>query len=151
MDDGLAAGTNREFSHTLATSAHPDAVWRLWTDVSTWKDWDKGLKDAELSTPFAKGARGKIVPLSGAPARFDVTELDEGRSCTFETHLPWSRLEVRRSFVSRNPVVFRHDVSFKGALAALWANFLGGNFRKALPPTMEALAERAEQMRAAKQ
>ena len=151
MDDDVAAGTNREFSHTLSTSAHPDAVWRLWTDVSTWKDWDKGLKDAELSGPFVKGAQGKIIPLSGPPARFDVTECDKEQGCAFETHLPFARLEVRRSFASRDPVAFRHDVKFKGALAIVWAGLLGAGFRKALPPTMQALAECAEQMSGTRQ
>ena len=141
----LAQGTNRAFSHTVATKASAEAVWRLWTDVSTWKDWDKGLKDAELEGPIAQGARGRIMPLSGPASRFEVTEFTEGSSYAFETRLPFARLIVRRSFVSREPVVFRHEVSFEGALAGFWAGRFGPGFRAQLPPTMEALAVLAEE------
>jgi hypothetical protein len=141
MTEDLASGTNRVFFHEVETSADPAAIWRLWTDVSTWREWDKGLKDAELEGAFAAEARGRIIPLSGPPARFDVTAYNEGTSYAFETRLPFARLEVRRSLVGANPTRFRHDVTFKGALGGFWASRFGPGFRKALPPTMEAIAE----------
>ncbi len=136
----LAEGTNSAFSHTVTTQASADAVWALWTDVSTWKDWDKGLKDAHMEGFMALGAKGKIVPLSGSAADFEVTEFVEGESYSFETRLPGARLKVRRSFVSRDPIVFRHDVSFSGPMAGVLAGQLGPAFRAQLPPTMETLA-----------
>ncbi|MEM6538265.1 MAG: SRPBCC family protein [Pseudomonadota bacterium] len=139
-----AAGTNRAFFHEVKTSAAASDIWRLWTDVSSWKEWDKGLKDAELDGSFGVGARGRIVPLSGPTARFYVTEYMEGISYAFETSLPLARLEVRRSFVSISPTVFRHDVTFKGFLGSFWSGRFGPGFRQALPPTMEAIAELAE-------
>ena len=145
MSDTRAAGTNKAFSHQVTTTSEPADIWRLWTDVSTWKDWDKGLSDAELEGVFEVGAQGKIIPLSGPSTRFDVTEYTEGTSYAFETRLPFARLEVRRSFVGTNPTVFRHDVSFKGFLGGFWAGRFGPGFRQALPPTMETLAELAEQ------
>ncbi|MEM1035419.1 MAG: SRPBCC family protein [Pseudomonadota bacterium] len=144
MSDTRAAGTNKAFFHEVTTTADPADVWRLWTDVSTWKDWDKGLSDAELDGAFGVGAKGKIIPLSGPSARFDVTEYNEGASYAFETRLPFARLEVRRSFVGTDPTVFRHDVSFKGLLGGFWAGRFGPGFREALPPTMETIAELAE-------
>lgn len=140
----IAAGTNRAFSHTAATAASPEAVWRLWTDPATWKDWDRGLKDASAEGPLRLGATGRIVPLSGPPARFDVTEYDEGRSYAFATRLPLARLVVRRLFVGTAPTRFRHEVSFEGFLAGFWAAQFGPRFRAELPPTMEALAALAE-------
>ncbi len=142
--DERAAGTNRSFSHDVETVASAEAIWDLWTDVSTWKDWDKGLKDAELEGPMTLGARGKIIPLSGPAARFQVTEFDEGEAYAFETRLPFARLKVRRSFVSRQPVLFRHEVSFHGPLAGFWANRFGPGFRAVLPPTMATLGRLAE-------
>lgn len=144
MSETRAAGTNKAFFHEVTTTADPVDVWRLWTDVSTWKDWDKGLSDAELEGAFRVGAQGKIIPLSGASARFDVTEYDEGSSYAFETRLPFARLEVRRRFVGTDPTVFRHDVSFKGLLGGFWAGRFGPGFREALPLTMETIADLAE-------
>lgn len=144
VDGTLAQGTNRAFHHEVTTTADPAEVWRLWTDVSTWKDWDKGLKDAVLDGPFEAGARGEIVPLSGPNARFDVTEIDDGQSYTFQTRLPFARLEVRRSFTATKPTTFRHDVRFTGPLGGFWAGRFGPGFRQALPPTMDTIAVLAE-------
>lgn len=140
----LAEGTNRAFSHTVTTDASSDRVWQLWTDVTTWKDWDKGLKDAKIDEPFALGAKGQILPLSGPSSRFEVVEYVEGQSYTFETRLPLARLIVRRSFVSLDPATFQHEVSFEGFLAVFWASRFGPGFRAALPPTMTSLSELAE-------
>ncbi|MEO1658734.1 MAG: SRPBCC family protein [Pseudomonadota bacterium] len=149
--DTRAVGTNRAFYHEVSTTAEPTAIWRLWTDVSTWKDWDKGLADAKLGGPFVVGATGTITPRSGPPARFDITQYEEGVSYAFETRLPLARLEVRRSFVRKDPVVIRHDVRFKGALGGFWAGRFGPSFREALPPTMNELTRLAEQKELATQ
>lgn len=145
MNEQLAEGTNRAFSHEVRTDASPEAIWTLWTDVTSWKDWDKGLKDAEIENAFTLGAQGKIIPHSGPSSRFKITEYIEGKSYAFETNLPFAKLEVRRIFVSRQPTIFRHEVRFKGLFAGVWAGRFGPGFRAALPPTMEGLAVLAEQ------
>lgn len=138
-----AEGTNAAFSHTLETTARVDAIWRLWTDVSSWKNWDKGLKDAELSGPMALGSKGRIIPLSGAPAEFEITAFEPNRSYTLTMNFPDARLMVRRFIVGKSPTVFRHDIRFEGPQAERWANLLGPGFRAALPPTMTELSRLA--------
>ena len=34
--------SNVHFSHTVETSASPEAIWAIWTDVPNWKQWDDG-------------------------------------------------------------------------------------------------------------
>jgi Polyketide cyclase / dehydrase and lipid transport len=143
QNDALAEGTNRSFSHTVVTQAKPDTIWRLWIDASSWKYWDKGLKDAELIGPMTLGSKGRIIPLSGPPATFEITAFEPMRTYTMTTHLPFARLIVRRSIVGEAPTIFRHDVRFEGPLSGLWAGQFGPAFRAALPPTMTALSERA--------
>ena len=143
-DANLAAGTNRAFTHTVTTTASADAIWRLWTDVTTWKDWDRGLKDAEMTGPMKLGATGRIIPLSGPASTFQITEFVDGEHYAFETRMPLARLTVRRTLISRDPVTFRHDVSFDGLGAGFWAGRFGPGFRAALPPTMAALSAQAE-------
>lgn len=140
----IAAGTNRSFHHEVSTSASAAAVWRLWTDASTWKDWDQGLKDASLSGAMSLGSKGTILPKSGPASRFVVTEWTEGKSYAFKTSLPLASLTVRRTLMETSPVRFRHEVSFDGLLAGFWANQFGPQFRAALPPTMREIARLAE-------
>lgn len=137
-------GTDRAFSYEVTTTASADRVWTLWTDVSTWKMWDQGLKDAELSEPMRLGSKGKIIPLSGPSASFVVTEFNPKASYTFVTTLPFAKLTVQRTIIGTSPTRFRHDVSFSGPMAAVFAKRFGPGFRVALPPTMRAIATLAE-------
>jgi hypothetical protein len=138
-------GTNRIFSCERSTTATPESVWNVWVDVARWKLWDAGLADAIATEPLALGVRGTIVPHTGANAKFEVTRFEHARSYAFETTLIAAKLRVERTLVSARPTVFRHDVTFFGPLASVWAFLLGRGFRKALPSTMNAIAQLAEQ------
>jgi hypothetical protein len=138
-------GNNREFECTGTTRATGAQLWDAWMDVSTWKRWDRGLKDAHAPQTLALGVKGVIVPLRGLDTTFEVTEFDAGRHYTFCTNLIAAKLYVRRSFVSQDPTVFRHQVWFSGPLGALWARLLGPGFRRAIPLTMATLADVAAQ------
>lgn len=140
----MAEGTDKAFSHTVTTTAPPEAIWALWSDARTWKDWDTGLKDAALDGVFDVGARGTIKPLSGGSANFEITAVDPGRSYTFETALPGAKLVITRTIVSTAPTTFRHDVAFKGATAGVMAGQMGAGFRADLPVAMDKLARLAE-------
>lgn len=133
----LAEGTNRAFSHTVATQ-HPEAVWRLWTTPASWGQWDQGLTSASLDGEMRVGAVGEIIPRQGNASRFTVTAFEEGRSYTFETQLPLAILRVQRAF-NGDRSAFTHTVTFEGAAAGPLAAMLGPGFRRALPPTMAAL------------
>ena len=148
----IADGTNRRFQHTETSAGTKAAVWELWTDPGTWSEWDKGLQRAELEGAFVEGACGVITPLKGRHAEFTVEAITIGESYTFATKLPGAVLRVRREFVSADHATagraadhtaFRHTVWFDGPLAWLFSRLLGGEFRRALPPTMASLARLA--------
>ena len=143
-DAGVANGTDMAFFHERTTTAFPKTIWKLWTNADSWKEWDRGLKSAELAGKMKVGSEGKIYSESGPPASFVITEYRQGKSYTFVTSLPSAKLTIRRSFVGKSPTRFRHDVSFSGPMATAYVSRLGPSFRKALPPTMDALANLAE-------
>ena len=143
----LAKGRNSSFSHTIETSAAPDRIWRLWTDVSNWATWDGGLKSASMNGVFEVGASGQIVPLKGSRVPFTVTAAIPRTSSTFVTKLPFAELKIERSLVAlphNAGTRFTHHVSFTGPLREVWGFILGRGFRKELPKTMAKLAKCAE-------
>lgn len=72
---GLIAGGSWQSFWAEAESAAPGAVWRCWTDLSTWGDWDRGLTSASLDGAFMVGAVGELVDISGRRSRFEVQQV----------------------------------------------------------------------------
>jgi uncharacterized protein YndB with AHSA1/START domain len=63
--------------HSIATSAPPDAVWRLWADVAGWPDWNGDIERIELIGPFAPGSRIVMTPEGQEPVVLRIAEAVE--------------------------------------------------------------------------
>jgi hypothetical protein len=134
-----------KFSHTLQTSASPEKIWAIWTDVAHWAEWDTELADAILDTAFDLGAVGKLKPRSGSVSPFRISQFNAGQSYTFTMKLPLSQLSVYRHLhVRSGRTYFTHEVSFQGLLAFLFGVLLGRRFRMKLPGIMENIKRIAE-------
>ena len=140
-----AQPTNKHFWHTVETTASTNEIWSIWTDVSNWKNWDTGLKDAKMKTAFAKNAKGVITSLEGRKSKFKVVEYKEGHFYTFKTNLPLGGLYVKRSLEEKEGKIhFTHEVWFKGLTAGIFAKNFGASFREMLPKVMENIKQIAE-------
>ena len=139
------APSNKHFWHSLDTKASPKAIWQIWTDVSNWKKWDKGLKMAAMDSAFQLGAKGTITSLEGREAQFKVVEFEPGKSYTYKTKLPLGSLYVKRYLESKDgKLYFTHEVWFKGLTAGIFAKNFGPEFRRLLPEVMEEVKKIAE-------
>ena len=138
--------TDQHFSCTMETSASPDKIWGIWTDVPKWKNWDSGLKDASLKDPFGLKAKGTIISLEGRKSKFTITQYNEGESYTMRTKLPLGSLYVKRYQQKREGVtVFTHEVWFKGLTKGVFAKAFGGKFREMLPGVLQNVKKIAEE------
>ncbi len=137
--------SNKHFSSTLTTSASPETIWQIWTDVPNWKNWDTGLQDASMASPWERGAKGKILSLEGRKAKFKVVEWVPQESYTYKTQLPLASLYVKRTLKTEaGQTVFTHEVWFSGLLGGVFAKALGTSFREMLPGVLQNIKEIAE-------
>ena len=56
--------------HSVETSASPEAIWQLWTDVPKWPEWNADLARAELVGPFAAGSTIRMTSKTGETSSF---------------------------------------------------------------------------------
>src|SRR5258708_35906264 len=49
------------FARSLKTTAPPEKVWSIWSDVSTWSRWNPDVVSMELDGPFAAGTAGPMT------------------------------------------------------------------------------------------
>ena len=129
--------SNKHFWYSIETTASPEAIWSVWMDVSNWKDWDTGLKDASIEDEISLGAKGTIVSLEDRKSKFKVVEYIEGQSYTYKTKLPLGSLYVKRYLETNNGITqFTHEVWFKGVSSGIFAKAFGSKFRTMLPDVL---------------
>lgn len=131
--------------HTLETTARPENIWTRWADPSTYKDWDDGVEWAKLGGGFNVGTIGELKPMGGPAAEFLITALEDGRSFSDLTRLPFARLRFHHSLEPTDMGTrFTHRIEVEGPLAWVWASLLGSKLKAGLPIAMRKLARLAE-------
>jgi Polyketide cyclase / dehydrase and lipid transport len=131
---------------TVATSAAPDAVWRLWSDVSGWSDWDEDIEWSRLDGRFETGARGKMKPRGVPPSNFRLASVVQGRSYTVESRLPLGKLEFHHELGTGadGGTTFSHRATFSGPLSPFYGRVFGRKMQKNFRGIMQCLARKAE-------
>jgi len=130
-----------EWTHTVTTSASPEQVWPLYTDVR-WLEWDSGLEGVTLDGPFAVGSSGTLRVEGQPPLKWVLTKVLENALFTDVTDIPGV---ATLTFVHRIEPhdlgsVVTHEVRIDGPAAAQ----LGPMVTSDTPEAMAALVRIAE-------
>ena len=72
--------------------ADPDAVWKVWTDVARWPEWDVSKEIAQLDGPFEAGASGWVRQRGNLGGCFTITAVDAGRRWVSECPVPLGKV-----------------------------------------------------------
>jgi Polyketide cyclase / dehydrase and lipid transport len=73
-----------EYEHAVETEASRDVLWRHWSDMASWPEWNAGIAKIEVDGPFAVGTAFTMVPPAGDPVRMRLTEIVPSESFTDE-------------------------------------------------------------------
>ncbi len=88
---------------SLETTAAPAEVWRVWSDVDHWPEWNPDMNESRLDGPLKPGATGMINTKSGGKHNVVVTHYEDGRSFELEsTALPGTKMAIRATITSSN-------------------------------------------------
>ena len=72
--------------------AGPDAVWKAWTDVARWPEWDVSKEIARLDGPFEPGTCGWAKQSGNLGGSFTITAVETGRRWVTECPLPLGKV-----------------------------------------------------------
>jgi Polyketide cyclase / dehydrase and lipid transport len=73
-------------------AAEPDAVWKLWTDVARWPEWDVSKDIARLDGPFEPGISGWAKQRGNLGGSFTITVVEAGRRWVTECPVPLGKV-----------------------------------------------------------
>lgn len=132
-----------QFEHTITTKAKAETIWGLYSDISTWVEWDKGIEHASLEGAFAEGVRGLLQPEGQDRLVFELTEVEPLKGFSDVTHIPDAGIEIRFAHLLETVAEgtrITHRVAIAGPNAEALGPEIGEGFKEGIPHTMEGLA-----------
>jgi len=72
---------------SVETTASPEAIWRLWSNVDGWPDWNGDIEHIELDGEFAAGSRISMTPIGQEAVALRIAEVAENELFVDEVDL----------------------------------------------------------------
>lgn len=134
-----------EYEHSVRTDASPEAIWRLYSDPSSWPSWDSGIEHMELDGPFAVGTTGRLTPVGQNNLPFTLTEVVPTRRFVDETQVAGLVLRFIHTLVPEptGGTTITHRVEIIGPAADQLGPQIGPKVTAGVPTTIETLAKQA--------
>ena len=102
-------------THEGRTSATPVRVYALFSDVTTWPNWNAGVASIDIDGPFVAGATARMTFPDGSQLPFSITWAEPGVGYEDLTVVPDMGVEVRvrhevMAVASGSVITYRCDV-----------------------------------------
>lgn len=131
---------------SLETSASPDRVWQVWSDVNHWPDWNPDMKASRIDGALKLGATGNIDTRSGGKHDVVVTHFEQGRSFELEsTALPGTKMGIRATITpSGSGSRITQGFEPRGLLAPIVGPMMGSAILKTFNSVLGGLKQKVE-------
>jgi hypothetical protein len=131
---------------SLDTKAAPSVVWRVWSDVNNWPQWNPDMNESHLEGPLKLGATGMINTKSGGKHDVVVTYFEDGRSFELEsTALPGTKMAIRATIApSGGGSRISQGFEPRGLLAPIVGPMMAGQILKTFNSVLNGLKQKVE-------
>jgi uncharacterized protein YndB with AHSA1/START domain len=135
-----------EYEHSAETTAAPDVVWRLWSDIAAWPQWNDGIEKITVDGPFAVGTSFTMTPPGDEPVRMRLAEIVPGELFTDEMDagdfIVRTVHRLERAAGGRTRISYRTEIT--GPAAGQVGPELGPAITADFPEVLASLAQLAE-------
>ena len=131
---------------SVETVASPQTVWKVWSDASTWQEWNPDVQSMTLNGPFAAGTTGTMKTKQGTRA-IELTEVVPGKSFRLETTvIPLTRFafECQVAAGPTGKTTIRQGIRVGGPLGGVVGGMMGRQIADTFPALLQGLARKAE-------
>lgn len=136
----------REYGTSVETTASPEQVWRIWSDMSTWGDWNPNVSSMDWQGGFASGTSGVMNTRAGQHHKMQLLDVQPGRSFALETKVvPGTLFRFNcRIEPGQGKTTVSQMVEVKGPLGPVMGGMMGPQVSKEFGTLLANLAKRAE-------
>jgi hypothetical protein len=138
----------REYGTSVETTASPEKVWQVWSDMSTWGDWNPNVSTMEWQGGFASGTTGVMNTRAGQHHKMQLVDVRPGRGFALLTAVvPGTRFRFNCRIeppVAAGRTRISQTVEVLGPLGPVMGGMLGPQVSKEFGTLLENLARKAE-------
>jgi len=137
----------REYGTSVETSAAPEKVWRIWSDMSTWGEWNPNVETMDWSGGFVSGSTGVMNTKAGQHHKMQLVDVQAGRSFALVTSVvPGTkfRFNCRIEPAAGGKTKVGQTVEVGGPLGPVLGGMLGPQVSKEFGTLLSNLARKAE-------
>lgn len=136
----------KEYGTSVETSASPDAVWKIWSDMSTWGEWNPNVSTMDWSSGFASGTTGVMNTRAGQHHKMQLVDVQAARGFALETSVvPGTRFRFNcRIEPAGAKTKISQTVEVGGPLGPVMGGMLGPQVSKEFGTLLANLARKAE-------
>jgi hypothetical protein len=135
-----------EYGTSFETAASPESVWKIWSDMSTWGDWNPNVSTMDWQGGFVSGTQGVMNTRAGQHHKMKLLDVQPGRFFALETSVvPGTTFRFNcRVEPSAGKTTISQMVEVKGPLGPILQGMLGPQVSKEFGTLLANLAKRAE-------
>jgi uncharacterized protein YndB with AHSA1/START domain len=131
-----------KYEHSIETTAAPDAVWRRWSDMAAWPQWNDGIAKIQIDGPFIVGTTFTMTPPGDEPLQMRLTEIVPGEQFTDE--MDAGDFVVRTTHRLEPTAAGRTRIIYRTEITGQAGPQLGPAITADFPEVLAALAKLAE-------
>ena len=136
----------REYGTSVESAASPDKVWQIWSDMSTWGDWNPNVSTMDWQGGFASGTTGVMNTRAGQHHKMQLVDVQPGHSFALLTSVvPGTRFRFNcRIEPAGAKTKVEQTVEVGGPLGLVMGGMLGPQVSKEFGTLLGNLARKAE-------
>src|SRR6267154_1183235 len=134
-----------EYGTSLETAASPERVWKIWSDMSTWGDWNPNVSTMDWHGGFVSGTDGVMNTRAGQHHKMKLLDVQPARFFALETSVvPGTTFRFNcRVEPAGGKTKISQTVEVKGPLGPILQGMLGPQVSKEFGTLLANLANRA--------
>jgi hypothetical protein len=135
-----------EYGTSVASAASADEVWKIWSDMSTWGEWNPNVSSMDWRGGFLSGTGGVMNTRAGQHHKMQLLDVQAGRSFALETTVvPGTRFHFNcRIEPAGGKTKVSQTVEVRGPLGRVMGGMMGPQVSKEFGTLLANLAKQAE-------
>jgi len=136
----------RAYGTSVETTASADKVWRIWSDMSTWGEWNPNVSTMDWNGGFISGSTGVMNTKAGQHHKMQLVDVEPGKGFKLETSVvPGTKFRFNcRIEPAGAKTKVSQTVEVGGPLGPVMGGMLGPQVSKEFGTLLSNLARKAE-------